>query len=143
MDSLPTFINPQRLAENRAKIHGQVLVAELNRLNELLADNSGIVTVDLKFGKDEQKFIYITGILQTTLHLQCQRCLQIMEYSIETTVSLSPVANDAVNKDLPDQYEPLLLEEEQISLLALVEDELLLNLPMIPKHEDINCATVL
>ncbi len=40
---------------------------------------------------------------------------------------------------MPDRYEPLILTDEQLSLSKLIEDEVLLSLPMAPMHEPEEC----
>lgn len=40
---------------------------------------------------------------------------------------------------LPESYEPLLLEESTVSLLEMIEDELILLLPLVAKHNTSEC----
>ena len=41
---------------------------------------------------------------------------------------------------LPEQYDPLLLDETSIELGSLIEDELTLALPIVPMHEPDECS---
>ncbi len=132
---LPKYIQPFQCADHGTAWRGRLPLSSFPRLLELLANSEGEVSVDLHAGRDEQKLAYIQGTLTASLSLLCQRCLQPLEFPIEIMVSLSPVFNEKAAELLPEPYEPLLLTEDKISLADLVEDELLLNLPMIPKHE--------
>lgn len=135
MKHLPKYIQPLQCADHGASWQGHLPLTALPRLKELLADREGEVSVDLSAGRDAQKLPYIKGTLKANLHLACQRCLNCLEYPVEVVVNLSPVFNEKTAELLPEPYEPLVLTEDKILLSELVEDELLLNLPMIPKHE--------
>ncbi len=135
----PTYVQPIRFAKQAARLKTHLNLAVFPRLQEMLYEKQGEVTVDLHFGQDQDQHYYIRGELTTTFHLQCQRCMQPMDYQLRAEVYLSPLFNDAESKTLPEQYEPLLLQEDKIALVDLVEEELLLNLPLVPKHEEGEC----
>ena len=46
------------------------------------------------------------------------------------------VVSDEQAKNLPGYYEPLLVESESIALLEVLEEELILSLPMFAYHSD-------
>ena len=96
--------------------------------------------IALKFAKDQAYISYVKGVISTCLPLICQRCLERIDYPLEFSISLSPVLTPEAIKTLPSCYEPLLLKEDKISLVALIEEELLLNLPFAPKHTEGECA---
>ena len=79
---------------------------------------------------------FIKGALQTGIELVCQRCLEPLRLALDVTVSLGLVHGEAEADRLPEEYEPLLVPEGVIRVADLVEDELLLALPRIPRHED-------
>lgn len=137
---LPKYIQPSRLFERDMVLQGSLPLSEFPRLQEFLLKNDGEVSLDLNGGRDIERIIYISGTLQATLGLQCQRCMKVMDYPLDISLNLSPVFSEEASKKLPERYEPLLVEDDQIDIMTLVEDELLLNLPMIPKHEDPNCV---
>jgi uncharacterized metal-binding protein YceD (DUF177 family) len=53
---------------------------------------------------------------------------------IEDQVSFGIVAHASMQARLPDQVEPLVLDEERFSPVQLVEDELIVAVPYAPKH---------
>lgn len=136
---LPKYINPLRLAEHEETITGQLPLKLFHRLSDLLIDDEGVVKINLRFGRDAQYYHYVLGFISSTLILRCQRCLQPIEYPIAITVSLSPVFSLETAKKLPAHYEPLWLETEQIEVVEMIEEELLLALPLIPKHDAAQC----
>jgi uncharacterized protein len=140
-ERLPVHIDPLRMAEAGRLLDGAYSVEELERLQDSLLDNSGKVVVSLAFGIDAEGIRYMKGRLQTELTLQCQRCLQAMQVPIDNEFALGLVRSNEAADMLPSHYEPLLLEDDSIFLRDIIEDELLLALPLVPKHDD-DCVDV-
>jgi uncharacterized protein len=139
MKSLPQYIQPIRMAERGVALSGTLPLSGFLRMHDLLAHQDGEIIVDLQLDKDESQWLYIKGTLRGQLSLVCQRCLQPMDYALMLPVSLSPVFSKEAGEKLPPRYEPLLLEEDQLLLCDFVEEELLLGLPSVPKHEYGTC----
>ncbi|MEO5574037.1 MAG: YceD family protein [Gammaproteobacteria bacterium] len=138
-ERLPEFIDPLQLAVERRLLTGVLLLSRMRRLAPLLANTQGTVSIDLEFGQDGQNIKYLLGRISSNLELVCQRCLQPINFSINTQPCLGIVTSQAQAERLPANYEPLLVAAGRIPLATIIEDELLLNLPDIPKHEDENC----
>ena len=136
---LPEFIEPYNLAENRRILKGQLSIANMKRLAPLLATNVGNVDVELTFAVDETGQANVKGSVHTQVSMQCQRCMKTMELPINAKVSLAFVATEEQAQELPSHYEPLIVEEET-SLSGLVEDEIILALPVVPLHEPEHCS---
>lgn len=74
--------------------------------------------------------------------LRCQRCLRLFNYDVNSEVELQVVTSErAFNEDVSesgkidnDAYEKI-LANKPVDILALVEDELILSLPYISKHD--------
>jgi uncharacterized protein len=76
-----------------------------------------------------------------TARLVCQRCLEPLELPVETTARVGLIGAEADMSRVPDDLEPVLAREGRISVGELVEEELLLTLPIVPLHEaDEACA---
>jgi uncharacterized protein len=110
------------------------------RLCGLLLDTTGDVVFRLDFRRDEGGRAVVTGEMSARLSLRCQRCLEEMEHQVTETVDLALVTGIDEAQRLPDRYEPLLVEENLIRPRDIIEDELLLNLPQIPKHDPGGCG---
>ena len=67
--------------------------------------------------------------------MTCQRCMQPMSYTLQTQLNLALIKDDAQADALADEFEPLLLEAEEMNLPTVIEDELLLALPLVLVHE--------
>lgn len=137
LDRLPKYIDPLHLADKRSVLKGHIPLSCFGRLSGILLDDTGSVAVDLFF-KREGKLAMIEGWIEATLNLICQNCLQAVSWPIDNAIHLGIVGSiDEANR-LPENCEPLLLEEEKILLTDIVEDELILIVPQYPKHHH-NC----
>ena len=72
----------------------------------------------------------------TRVALTCQRCMQPVLMSLEVNQWYRFVATEDIAMAQDDaSEEDLLVMEPQFDLLALLEDELLMALPLVPMHE--------
>lgn len=141
---LPIQVDPRRLAEQNVILEGEVTVAELERLADRLFDNAGTVWAKFDFGRDPGGCNTINAHIKAKLVLQCQRCMQPMAYTVDTHFVLSPIAKEEEADNLAADYEPLPLPAgDLVSLLVLIEDELLLSVPIVPKHDTAACKVKL
>ena len=79
--------------------------------------------------------------LKGQMHLICQRCMQPCLVQIEESRQFVFLANEALADALSmddDALEPLVMSS-QFDLLGTIEDEILLSLPLIPKHPEGAC----
>jgi uncharacterized protein len=134
LDRLPEYVDPLQLADKRAELKGKIPLNSMDRLAESLLSDAGTVAVDLFFGR-EGRLAKIEGHIEAILELECQNCLQAMEWPVSADIKLGIVTSIDQADRLPEDYEPLLIKEEKIPLKDIVEDELLLALPTFPKHQ--------
>jgi len=137
LDRLPTYISPLRFAEKGQKIIGTIQLNVLERLADLLIDHSGDVEIDFSFSKEGRESVLV-GHIKVKLVLQCQACMKPVIQVIDKSFKLGLVTSVEQADRLPNDCEPLILENEKILLNELVEDELLLILPDYPRHQE-NC----
>ena len=135
-ERLPVHIDSFRMAEASRLFDGEYSISELDRMHDLLLDRSGKVAVSLEFGIDSEGIRYMKGRLQTEVTLECQRCLQAMKAPIDASFALGLVRTIDKAEQLPSHYEPLLVESDELFLRDVIEDELLLALPIVAFHEE-------
>ena len=73
--------------------------------------------------------------LDTVFTLECQRSLKGFDYPSSSTITGVFVESMALAEDLPSDVEVYEVSEEKISLMDLVEDELMLSVPLSPINE--------
>jgi len=108
---------------------------KLTRLNEQLLDVTGYVSAKLEFGKSAG-FDCLQGSVSASVSLDCQRCLQPVNVDLSGQFKFALVNNEDELELLPEEFEPYLLEGDEQSIIDLIEDELLLCLPMVSAHEE-------
>jgi len=140
---LPVHIDPFRMAETRRLLQGQIALADMARLGESLQNTTGEVSVSLEFGIDNEGIRFIHGHIQAEVGLVCQRCLELMRYPIDSEFMLGLVRSTSEAEALPSHYEPLLVDDEPLFLRDIIEDELLLALPIVAMHAPEECSVEL
>lgn len=138
-DELPLEIEPQRLVDAAASLSGEVAFKSMPRLLECLASHEGYAQFTLDFSKNESDVALISGELTADVTLECQRCMQPFLHELVLRILLSPVDELINANEIADDVEPLLMHEGKVKLAALIEDEILLALPYLPKHAPQDC----
>jgi uncharacterized protein len=142
-DPFPERIDAVKLFARNGAIKAALPLARLQRLTASLSDSHAEVAVDLQFGLDEEGRGLLRGTLDVPVTVVCQRCLQPMPLQLHSTLALLVVEDDAALQELEADEDAVALCEGQLDLPALIEDELILSLPLVPLHEDTNCNAVL
>lgn len=136
---IPTHVDPRKMADRSATLQGELLLASLERLCDPLSDDAGRVTVRLSFERDEQRTVVIHSELDVEVKMVCQRCLELVALPIHSECTYAVVKEGADSQSLPKGYDVLEVGEDPLDLLTLVEDELLLALPIVPAHDPEEC----
>lgn len=119
------------LARSAARIEQEFEVARFPRLGDRLTEPEGRAKARAEFGL-EGSWPVARLAVEAEVVLTCQRCLRPMRRTIESSSRLVFADEDA--PELPDGYETVGGDPRKLDLAALVEDELLLALPIIPQH---------
>jgi len=79
--------------------------------------------------------------LKGRLHLICQRCLQDCALDLDEKRRFVLLASEAEADEYPmeDEEQDPLVASQHFNLLETIEDEVLLSLPLIPKHPEGFC----
>lgn len=129
----PDWISPVRAAEGKRIFSGTVPFLRMKRLAGLLVDASGEAKFTATFRTDLEQRIIIGLEVQAALPLTCQASLEVYDELIDRSTDLAVIDNEHELEDLPENYEPVQTENGRLAIASLVEDELLLGLPQIPR----------
>lgn len=138
LDCLPDRIEPVGLADAGRSFRGEVPVSELMRLRPSLSSVDGRLKVALEFRLDERRIRTLAGRIEGSVDLVCQRCLETLKFPLDLEFRLGIVSSNEEIDRLPDGYEPILVSGEPLRTFDVVEDEVLLALPVIPLHEGVD-----
>ena len=112
---------------------GTVPLARMKRLAPLLADTQGEAAFVASFKTDLEKRVIIELQVTAALPLVCQASLEVYDEQVERDSVLAVIEHRGEQNDLPDSYDPVQTENGRLAMASLVEDELLLGLPQIPR----------
>ena len=150
---VPGDVDLRQLASQKASLYGAFGVQSLSRalgglpvqrrvrtLEDIKPDGQGVVWFELKgqsqTGRRDSAWLKV----QTALQLTCQRCMQSMSFVVDEQVTFelfeaqSQIELADSDEQLePDMPEPLLVNGP-VSLVSLIEDQIILALPYVPKH---------
>jgi uncharacterized protein len=136
--SLPTIIDPVLLAEKGSRLSGRLPLKGMPRLAGLCLDATGVVLVELTFERGEGcSERQMHGTLSAAVRVGCQRCLEPMTLELKAEPRLA-LRRPGEPQD-PAEAEVLVVDKP-LALSELVEDELLLVMPMVPLHASNACA---
>ncbi len=134
---LPKEIDPFRLAQNGLTLEGQLPIAEMVRLSKSLQSDEGWVNVRLGFDVDEVGTPYMRGEFNTSVSVICERCMNSMILEMTVDCLLAMVSSERKVEGLAEQYDPWIIENnDPVLLSAVIEDELILSLPLVPRHTE-------
>ena len=139
---LPQSIDPAHFADTGESISGDLSIKGMERIEELLSDKEARVSFRLEFERDARQRINIRGDFCSTLGMLCQRCLQPVQVDVEHKIATVLITDEAEAATLPKNREGFLLRGKRLALSALIEEELLLALPLAPTHESASCHFV-
>lgn len=130
----PDIVDPERFADREGTCSGSIVLDRFERLAPLLVNNEGAVDFTFRFSRDMHRRPMIEGHVKAVLWLQCQRCMVPCQLNIDSDFVLVVVQGFDEADKLPIEVDPVMVEDEHLSLVNLLEDELLLAVPAIPRH---------
>jgi len=139
-DGIPLRVKASQAASRHQAFTGRLPFAKLPRLAATLADPAGELHVELQATRDEEGQDWLHGEIRGRLALTCQRGLHPFDWDCDVALSLALVGSETAEAKLLKDTEPYLVEDDELPLRDLVEDEVLLALPMMPRCDDPDCV---
>jgi len=87
------------------------------------------VAVELAFEQDDAGRCRVTGLVKARIETRCLRCAEVLPVALEAAIDCRVVDSEAVADELAPHCDIVLAASNTVDLAALVEDELLLELP--------------
>jgi len=137
MDKLAGLIIDSLAVAREGKIFaGDIAPGELPRLLDVLGGPEGRLAWQVQGARGREGKLFLDIAVRGEVRLVCQRCLEALPLTVEAASRLlliapgSPWPDEDLADDTVDAIEALARQP----LIALVEDELLLALPLAPRH---------
>jgi uncharacterized protein len=135
-----TTFDAFRLARSQETLHGAATMTQLPRLAQSVLDPAARVTYAVTGRIDAQGHPGAVMKLSARLPLRCERCNEPMQFALEREVPFRFVGDEQELNAMP--IEDVEVEEvvgsSSMNLLSWIEDEVILSLPLVPRHDD--CA---
>lgn len=132
------YIDGFEFAETGRECSGGWPIADLPRLQDVLRGNAGSLEFAVKgihdaLGRPALK-LRVAGVLELT----CQRCLDALAYRVESESTLVLARREAEIEVEPVDAEgpERILGGREMPVRDLIEDELLLTVPLAPRHQE-------
>ncbi|PKL94964.1 MAG: DNA-binding protein [Gammaproteobacteria bacterium HGW-Gammaproteobacteria-8] len=131
----PDWVDVDRAVEGRRRFAGSLALGKMPRLLDLLDAPEPDAEIDFEIDawRDDQGTARLDVRFSGALPLTCQRSLERYLHVIDGSSSIAVIEDEAALAGLPENLEPKLSEKGRLKLIELVEDELLLALPLVPR----------
>lgn len=135
----PTQLNILKEAQRRSNFSGFYPASAFTRLKDFVeVVNDVKVELNCDFGFENKPVCKIS--LETSVGLRCMRCFEPIEHVVKLSWEVTPVKDDTVEVDGGLPYIPLPYNELGfVDLFLHIEDEIIISLPINPKHELADC----
>ena len=149
-NTFPAQIEPFKWAEQGFKWSGQLPLSRFVRIarEAVVSIGDQLINIDCKLSMDAyHRIAWLDGHVETKVPMECQRCLETVEIELVSSFHLALVDDESLIERLDEDADFIVLGESEATtkgdydapatadLLALIEDELLLLMPLSPKHE--------
>jgi uncharacterized protein len=136
-------IEPAKFARGHGKLTGRLDVSALTRVADLLFDTAGSLEYAVSGYVNERGHSALQVCLDGELNLRCQRCLGPLPQPVHTQrdIVLVPGADEFAQRVDEAEAEDVIPDVPRLELAPLLEEELLLGLPLAARHEDGACST--
>jgi uncharacterized protein len=135
------FVDSLDFARHGRELCGVAPLAQMSRLQDLLADPKGEISYVVRGLPDENGKPMLEIAVEGACQLRCQRCLEGFAYPIKLMSRLVLVPAGELDEfsegesDGPDS----IVADPHLDVLNVIEDEILLGLPFAPKHPVGDC----
>lgn len=132
----------ESLADRDGVVSGELQLGKLARLVGMLHSDAGSVRASLRFSQRRDGWLAAELTYAASLELVCQRCLE--PFRFEPSGRVRVVLADAESSTAPPEgSEPFDLTGGRLLPAQLIEDELIVSMPLAPKHERLeDCGSV-
>jgi uncharacterized protein len=133
----------ESLADRGVTLSGELDIEKLARVSSLLYSTVGSVKATLRFRQRRDGWLASEVELKGAVELVCQRCLEPFRYELADSVNVVVADSDSLPAIVPEGFESFELEGGRLLPAQLLEDELIVAIPLVPKHARIeDCGSV-
>lgn len=129
-------------ARNARVLHGKIKAANLVRLQDYLVGKEVELEYSITGGLNANGKPVLHVLIKGILQLRCQRCLGSLDYALDLDSRLLLVEREeqlAAVEDKLEEVDDSIVGGPHLDVLAMLEDEIILRLPISPRHPGGEC----
>lgn len=136
-----TSVDSLEFARKSLEIHGTIALFEFSRLKDSLFSTEGELSYRLTGSQGAQGEPELGLHVHGNLNLVCQRCLGALAYDLDTATRFVIVPGEDRMPAPEGERDDVdyMVADSHLDVQALIEDEVLLSLPLAPVHENADC----
>jgi uncharacterized protein len=129
-----SLIDLEAFGVRQAVLSDEIELRQLGRLTDLLNSADGSVKASLRFRQRRNGWIGLALEYEASVELLCQRCLEPVTQQIADKVDIALIESESMEALVPEGFEPVVLNDARLLPAQLIEDELIISIPLVPKH---------
>ena len=124
-------------AREGASLQGELPIASLTRVLDMLADTAGNLGYRVQGQMGPRNRPQLVLQVNGKLSVCCQRCLEGIDYSVNINSLLELVKDEEelTQEEIEDDSKDFLPLQSELDVVELIEDEVILDLPSAPRHD--------
>jgi uncharacterized protein len=123
------------LVGTEAAIDFTIPLSELPRVSQELSATDGDASGNVRFSRQLGQAV-ATLEVSAQPELVCQRCMQPMRWPVKVESRIALVSDYDAADRVPEGMEVFLVEADSVSVRDLVDEEIMLALPHVARHEE-------
>lgn len=139
LSEVPEYVDVRKAIDQHLRVEATLPVSVLPRFVDYLSDSDGSVEVRLRFSRGESGRRIISGEIDSRVNVVCQRCLDVAQEDVQDQFCLAVVKSEEAAKELPAEIDPWISEDGKIALRELIEEQLILSMPIVSYHPEGQC----
>lgn len=124
------------MAEREGVLEGDIALADLSRLKGLLNASEGSARARITLRRGHDELLLMDVECEAALELTCQRCLEPVIYKVNEKTEFAVAETEESLGILPRGTELIALDGDRFQPASVIEDELIVSLPLVPRHGD-------
>lgn len=124
------IIHARKFANKDGEIRFNWMVKDFPQLCDALYNDEGEINVLIHGKYDHNKQCLLETEIKANMTLECQTSFEPIEHLVDSKVIFCTVIKESQIEDVDDDYEPILIEDGLIDMKKVVQDELILSVPI-------------
>jgi uncharacterized protein len=136
-NDLPLRFDPVLFAKQGRQIEGDLAIREMPRIVDLTPKPDSKLHVTMSFSTSSMQFPFVKGTIEGQVVQSCQRCLGDTVVEIDQQFELLLISPDSAELATQEGHDLFEYSGQFISTIELIEDETILAMPIVPRHESL------